>query len=134
MTDDQKNGPSGQVKDFIEKRHEERHPVPDRFREYMTLHLKAGDRQVPATIANFSRSGILFESSVPFEKGVRTECTLKLSLLVVRSVSFWIEVKYCYQNKNSFIIGAEIDGVGDNTWFDFFEEIYDFIVLRKDSA
>ena len=37
-------------------------------------------------------------------------------------------------NNNSYIIGAEIDTIGDQTWFSFFEEIYDFIVVNKESA
>lgn len=119
---------------YVEKRHEERFSVPDRCRDYMTFHIKTGKDQVPAVLANFSRSGVLFETSLPLEKGTRTECLLSLSLLLSRAISFWISVKYCYKNEKSYIIGAEIDTIGDHTWFDLFEEIYDFIVVQKESG
>jgi hypothetical protein len=117
-----------------EKRHEKRFAVPDRCQGYLSLHIKAGGSHIPAVLANFSRNGILFESSAPLQKGARTECILSLSLLLNRVISFPITVKYCYMNNNSYIIGAEIDTIGDQTWFSFFEEIYDFIAVNKESA
>jgi hypothetical protein len=100
----------------------------------MTLHVKNGSDHMPAVLANFSRSGILFESSVAFDAGSRAECRMTLSLLLIRVITFWINIKYCYKNEHSFIVGAEIDTIEDKTWFDFFEEIHEFIVLRRDSA
>ncbi len=135
MTDSKKTSSrEKQAANFVEKRHEKRYGVPDRCQRYMTLHLKSGDRKIPAILANFSRSGILFETTVPLENGSRIEGVLSLSLLLTRAVSFWINVRYCYKNNNSYIIGAEIDKIADNTWFDFFEEIYDFIVLRNEAS
>jgi hypothetical protein len=116
---------------FIEKRREQRYSVPEQYQQYMTLQVKSGNQLVPAVIANFSRSGILFETSVPFNAGAQIECRLSLSLLLTRDISFKIQVKYCFKNDNSYIIGAAIDTVADEAWFKLFEEIYDFILLRK---
>jgi hypothetical protein len=117
-----------------EKRREERFGVPGRCQGYLSLHVKTGGSHIPAVLANFSRNGILFESTLPLETGACTECILSLSLLLNRVISFWITVKYCYKNDNSYIIGAEISTITDHAWFDFFEEIYDFIVVNKESV
>ncbi len=135
MTEEIKKATGGKkAANFTEKRREERYGVPGRCQQYMTLHVKSGDKKLSAILANFSRSGILFEMAVPLENGSRMECVLSLSLLLTRAISFWINVRYCYKNNNSYIIGAEIDMISDNTWFDFFEEIYDFIVLRNEAS
>lgn len=122
--------PSG----MTEKRRDVRFGVPDKCQRYLSLHIKADGSHIPAVLANFSRNGILFESSVPMETGATTECILSLSLLINRVISFRIQVRYCYKNDSSYIIGAEIDRITDHTWFDFFEEIYDFIVENKGSS
>lgn len=119
---------------IVEKRREERYGVPDRFKRYMKLDVRAEGRQVPAVLANFSRSGILFESEVPLDAGSRAECILSLSLLVVRDIAFSIQVKYCLRNDRSYVIGAAIDAIADDSWFSVFEEIHDFIVLRKNAV
>ena len=120
--------------DEVEKRREERFDVPDKCRRYMSLHVRAEGGFVPGLIANFSRSGILFESTVPLPTGIRTDCTLTLSFLLNKVISFRINVKYCYKNNTSYIMGAEIESIKDHTWFDFFEEIYDFIAVNGKSA
>lgn len=113
------------------QRKEPRHDVPDRCRRYITLKVKKGHEFVPAIIGNFSRSGILFECPLQFDKGDRAECVLHVNLVIAREITFGIEAKYCYENKGSFIIGAAIHTISEETWFDAFEEIFDFVVVRQ---
>ena len=97
----------------------------------MTLHVKTDNQFLPAALANFSRNGILFESSAPFVAGGSADCIITLSLLMVRVISFRINVKYCFKHQSSYIIGASIHAIGDEIWFDLFEEIHDFISEHK---
>jgi PilZ domain len=116
-----------------EQRREERYNVPEAYKGYIKLNVKNRNEFVPAILGNFSRNGILFECPVSFDKGMRTECMLAISLLLSREISFGIEVKYCYADKGSYIMGASIDTISDEVWFDVFVEVHDFIVLRKRS-
>ena len=125
---------SGSQDALDEKRKEKRYDVPDACRQYIELQVKSGNEFVPAILGNFSRNGILFECPLPLSKGMRTECSISISLLFSREISFSIEVKYCYTNNGSHIIGASIDAISDEIWFDVFVEVHDFIVLRKGSV
>ncbi len=120
--------------DIYEKRREKRYDVPDACRQYLKLQVKNDSEFVPAVLGNFSGSGILFECPVAFSKGMRTKCILSISLLSSREISFIIEVKYCYGNNGTYIMGASIDSISDKNWFDIFVEVHDFIVLRKGSV
>ncbi len=113
------------------KRREKRYTVPDSCQKYIKLQVRSGNEFVPAILGNFSRNGILFECPVPFSKGMHTECVISISLLLSREISFGIEVKYCYMDKDSYIMGASIDTISDQVWFDVFVEVHDFIVLRQ---
>jgi hypothetical protein len=115
----------------VSKRKEQRYNVPDSCRQYIKLQVKTGNEYVPAILGNFSRSGILFECPVSFSKGMHTECVISISLLLSREISFGIEVKYCYSDKGSYIMGASINTISDETWFDVFVEVHDFIVVRQ---
>ncbi len=48
-----------------------------------------------------------------------------------REILFGIEVKYCYENKGTFIIGASIHAISQDAWFDAFEKLFDMIVTRQ---
>ena len=115
----------------IVQRKEQRYNVPDPCRQYITLKVKKGLEIVPAVIGNFSRNGILFECPLQFNKGDRTECVLRVDLVITREMTFGIEIKYCYENNGSFINGATISTISEETWFDTFEEIFDFVVVRQ---
>jgi hypothetical protein len=115
----------------IDQRKEPRYEVPDPCRKYITFKVKKGAEVVPAVIGNFSRHGILFECPLQFETGDRAECVLRVDLVLARELTFGIEVKYCYENKGSYIMGASIFAISEESWFDAFEEIFDFIVVRQ---
>ncbi|MEK6698706.1 MAG: PilZ domain-containing protein [Nitrospirota bacterium] len=121
----------GSQEEIAEKRRDERYDVSDASRQYIKLKVKSGNEFVPAILGNFSRNGILFECPVPFSKGEHVECIISVSFLLSREISFRIEVKYCYADHGSHILGASIDTISDETWFDAFVEVHDFIVLRQ---
>ena len=125
---------AGSQEEIAEKRREKRYDVPDAYRQYIKLRVKSGNEFVPAILGNFSRNGILFECPAAFSQGTHAECIVSISLLLSREIAFGIEVKYCYADHGSYIMGASIDTISDETWFDVFVEVHDFIVLRKSSG
>ena len=122
---------AGLQKETAEIRREKRYNVPDACQQHIKLRVKRGDEFVSAILGNFSRNGILFECPVAFTKGEHTACTIAISLVLAREISFGIEVRYCYADHGSHIMGASIDTISDEIWFDAFVEVYDLIVLRK---
>ena len=116
---------------IIDNRKEQRHEIPDPCRKYLTFMVKRDQEQVTAVIGNFSRNGILFECSRQFTAGDRTECSLRVNRTAQREITFEIEVKYCYENKGTFITGASIDAISHDKWFDAFEKLFDMIVTRQ---
>jgi hypothetical protein len=133
MTDksERKSPDGGPPEDGSEKRKEKRYEVPEACQQDIKLRVKHGNEFVPAILANFSRSGILFECPVAFSKGIRTECLLSISLRLPREISFSVEVRYCYSDSGSHITGASIVSISDEIWFDVFVEAHDLIVLGK---
>ncbi len=120
--------------DNTDRRLEKRYEVPAVYQRYIQLRVKAGNNFVPAVLNNFSRRGILFECTEPFDVETHAECIISISRMLSRDISFGIAVKYCKNNGQAFRIGAIIETVADATWFDVFVEIHDFIVQRQDSV
>jgi len=118
----------------IDNRKEQRHAIPDPCRKYLTFTVTPGQELVPAVIANFSRNGILFECSRQFTVGDRTECSLRVNTATPREITFGIEVRYCYENKSTFITGASIHAISQDKWFDAFEKLFDMIVTRQSTS
>jgi hypothetical protein len=117
-----------------DRRRDQRFEVPAVYQRYVQLRVKAGNKFVPASLSNFSRRGVLFECTTPFDIDTHTECIISVSLLLSRDISFGIAVKYCKKKEQTFRIGATIETVADSTWFNVFAEIHDFIVQRQDSV
>jgi hypothetical protein len=115
----------------IDNRIEQRHEIPDPCRKYLTFTVQHERERVTAVIGNFSRNGILFECCRQFTAGYRTECCLRLNKANTREITFGIEVRYCYENKGSFIIGASVHAISQDKWFDAFEQLFDIIVTRQ---
>jgi hypothetical protein len=118
----------------IYTRKEQRHEVPDPCRKYLTFTVQHGEEPITAVIGNFSRNGILFECSRQFTAGDRTECRLRLNKANPREITFGIEVRYCYENKGTFITGASIHAISQDKWFDAFEQLFDMIVTRQGAS
>jgi hypothetical protein len=120
--------------DNADKRLDKRYEVPGFYHRYIQLRVKAGNNFVPAVLNNFSRHGILFECTEPFDVDTHAECVISISRLLSRDISFGITVKYCKKNEQAFRVGAIIETVADATWFNVFVEIHDFIAQRQDSV
>lgn len=114
-----------------DNRKEQRHTIPDPCRQYLVFTVRHKGEQVEAVIGNFSRNGILFESTRQFAEGDRTECCLRLKKATPREITFGIEVRYCYDNKGTFITGASVHTISKDQWFDAFEQLFDMIVTRQ---
>ena len=136
MSDDQSADNQERMRegDNADKRQEKRYDVPAVYQRYIQLRVKAGNNFVPAVLNNFSRRGILFECTEPFDVDTHAECIISISRLLSRDISFGIAVKYCKKDEPAFRIGAVIETVADATWFNVFVEIHDFIVQRQDSV
>jgi len=115
----------------IDNRKEERHEIPDPCRKYLLFTVMHKREPMTAVIGNFSRNGILFECTRQFAVGDRAECSLRVITATPREITFGIEVKYCYENKGTFIIGASIHAISKDKWFDAFEKLFDMIVTRQ---
>ena len=118
----------------IDNRKEPRHEIPDPCRKYLTFTVQHEKEHVAAVIGNFSRNGILFECCRQFTVGDRTECCLRLNKANPREITFGIEVRYCYENKGVFIIGASVHAISQDKWFDAFEQLFDMIVTRQGAS
>jgi hypothetical protein len=120
--------------DHADRRLEKRYEVPAVYQRYIQLSVKSSSNFVPAVLYNFSRRGILFECTEPFDIDTHAECIISISRLLSRNISFGIAIKYCKKNEQAFRVGAIIETVADATWFNVFVEIHDFIVQRQDSV
>ena len=118
----------------IDNRKEQRHDIPDPCRKYLTFTVSQDGIPVPAVIGNFSRNGILFECPRRFSAGDRAECSLRVNASTPREITFGIEVRYCYENKGAFIIGASVHAISQDKWFDAFEKLFDMIVTRQGAS
>jgi hypothetical protein len=120
--------------DNSDRRLDKRYDVPPFYQRYVQLSVKAGNDFVPAVLNNFSRHGILFECTEPFDVDSHAECVIAIARLLSRDISFGIAVKYCRKNGPAYRVGASIETVADATWFNVFVEIHDFIVKRQDNV
>jgi hypothetical protein len=118
----------------IDSRKEHRHEIPDPCRKYLTFTIAQEQEPLTAVIGNFSRHGILFECSRRFAVGDQAECSLKVIASTPREITFGITVRYCYDNKGTFIVGAAIHAISRDNWFDAFEKLFDMIVTRQGSS
>ena len=118
----------------IDIRKDQRHEIPDPCRKYLTFTVTQEQGPVTAVIGNFSRNGILFECSRQFPEGDRAECSLRVNTGTPREITFGIEVRYCYENNGTFIIGASIHAISQDKWFDAFEKLFDMIVTRQSAS
>ena len=112
-------------------RREQRYPVTAVYQRYVSLKVKIDDVFVPVILHNFSGSGVLFESSVPFKIGSHADCAISISQSLSREIAFAIRVKRCQTKNDAFFVGAVIETVADATWFRVFREVHDYIMQRK---
>jgi len=116
-----------------ERRRDKRYTIPPVYRRYIQLCVKKGDEAVDSVLSIFGRHGILFESPLPHDVGTRTNCILSIPRLLSRDIELGIEIKSCKQEANVFLVGAAIETIAEEIWFNVFVEIHDFIIERQDT-
>ena len=116
-----------------ERRRDKRYTIPPVYRRYIQLSVRNGGKASDAVLSIFSRHGILFESSSPYAVGTHAYCIFSIPRLLSRDIEVGLEVRSCKQDADIFLIGAAIETVADETWFNVFVEIHDFIVQRQDT-
>jgi len=116
-----------------ERRRDKRYAVPAVYRRYIQLSVRKGDEPIDSVLSNFSRHGILFESPLQYAVGAHTGCILSIPRLLSRDIELGLEVKSCRQEADVFLIGAAIETIADELWFNVFVEIHDFIMQRQDT-
>jgi len=135
MTDERdKNSPHAVPEEGgAERRRDKRYTIPPVYRRYIQLSVRNGDKPIDAVLSIFSRRGILFESPVPYAVDTHTNCILSIPLLLSRDIELGLEVKSCKQDANVFLVGAAIETIADEIWFNVFVEIHDFIMQRQNT-
>ncbi len=111
-----------------EQRTEMRFPLPEIYRQYIALKINTFGVYNPVTLLNFSRSGLQFKSLFPLEINSVRECILVTSHIISKEVSFTIITRHCIKDNSGYIIGGQIEKVSDSTSFDFFKNIYDYVI------
>lgn len=118
--------------DMLERRRDERYPVPEVSRDYIEMAVGLRGEHVSASLLDFSRGGIRFKSLIPIDSGETLECVISVPQSLTHSVRFKARVKHCIgMDVANYVVGAEIVDVIDKVWFRVFEKIYEFIMERK---
>jgi len=121
-------------REFIIKRREERHHVSDIHRKYVDFKVKIGTGFVSAALLNFSRHGVMFKAPLPLERSSSVECVISITRSLSKNIAFGIMVKHCKMQNDLFLIGAAIEKIADETWFEILLETRDFILKREDNV
>jgi hypothetical protein len=119
---------------FVEKRKSRRYHVPAVYRRHVKLRVRSGDASVAVDIGNFSRSGILFFSSEPYDVEAPIACAISMSQWLAKDVLFGARVKYCVEKDSVYLIGANVESVDDALWFEVFVEVHDFVVRQQQKS
>lgn len=111
-----------------------RYPLPRIYEKYISMKVKRSGRNIPVSIIDFCQRGTQFQSPEPFEPGTATECTLTSTLSMNKEVRFMMTIKFCRLRDGGYRVGAHIAEVDDNSEFNFFNNIYDFIIEVEKKA
>jgi len=114
--------------DISDTRKVARYPLPKIYEKYISMKVTLPDRSVPVRIIDFCQRGTQFQSPEPLEPGAVMECTLTTTFNIKKAVHLRMMIKYCSLRDDGYLIGAHIDVVDDSSEFNFFNNIYDFIV------
>jgi hypothetical protein len=112
-----------------EKRKEKRFQSPEICRKYLLFELNIAGACLPASIDNFSHHGIQFRCSEQLENNSVIECSLSSTHGGWRKVLFKVRIKYCVKHLKEYKFGAKIEEISDEVSFDFFNGVYDLIMV-----
>jgi hypothetical protein len=111
-----------------DKRTETRFPLPVLFRDYIILQVEHDGLYRDVNIVDFSSQGLSFSSPEPIEDNSVLECLLTSHFDTDKAVSFYIKTKHCNRRNGDYIVGAKIEDFSDSSTFDFFRNVYDFMI------
>lgn len=111
-----------------EKRKEIRYPLPEIYQKHISLKINVSGSWVPVLLTNFSQRGVQFKCPEPLDSGAVYECVLFTVHRINKAVSFKARIKYCTKHEREFVIGATIEEIADAISFNFFEDVYNFIM------
>lgn len=112
------------------KRKVARYQLPKIYEQYISMEVNLPDRNVQVRIMDFCQKGVQFYSPEPLKTVEALDCNLEATHSI-KKVYFRIRIKYCCASGDEYLIGADIDEVGDNSEFNFFNNIYDFLAEIK---
>lgn len=110
-----------------EKRREMRYPLPELYRKYIIVEIDIAGSLRQVKLSDFSRHGIQFRCSQRLETGSLTNGVLRSAGSVGREVAFKVRIRHCTSYGGEYIAGGNLEAVSDNTIFDFFKSVHDFI-------
>ncbi len=118
---------------MIEKRHEERHAVPEIYEKYITFKARTSSGELMQTkLLDFSHHGIRVRSRRRLSIDSRIECVIAAPKSFSREIVCIGKIKYCIPDgsEDDFIIGMEVVETGDEVGFELFSKVHDFIKER----
>lgn len=98
----------------IEKRREERHEA------FFTALVKKGDKRIPVTIVNFSKSGLGMK--IPAKLAAKENVEIDLSINSERHIKATFNVQCSRPIGDEYIIGAKLSGDSSH-YADFFNKM-----------
>jgi len=108
------------------KRSEMRFPFPDALDKQIILKARCDSESHNVRLVNFSKSGLQFVCNGMLETGRSFDAEL-VAVLPDKTLGFKAVVKYIMEHDSTFIVGAAIEEVSNNTDFDFFRGVLEFI-------
>jgi hypothetical protein len=105
-----------------------RYPLPEMYEKYISMKVTLPGRSIPVSIIDFCQRGSQFRSAEPIEPGSIITCTLSTQFNIKKEVHCSMTVKYCSPRDGAYLIGAHVTDVDDSSEFNFFNNIYDFII------
>jgi hypothetical protein len=118
---------------MTERRKEERHVVPEIYREYVTFNVRKGSGEfVPMELLDFSQNGIRMKSPHRLSADLGIECMIAAPKSFTKEILFVARVKYCMQDEpeGDYLIGAEVVETNDQPGFELFSKVHNFIRER----
>ena len=118
---------------MMERRKEERHVVPEIYRNYITFKVRKGSGEfVPMELLDFSHNGIRMKSPHGLSVDSDIECLIAAPKSLTKETLFIRKVKYCIQDEpgGDYLIGAEVVETNDQIGFEVFSKVHDFIKER----
>ena len=114
-------------------RKEDRFEIPERFHNYIRMMIKTrGGPYRPVRLMDLSKSGVRFESPMPFDYDQEIECLVSIPESISRVVVLSVKaVNETALGTDIWMIGARITRVNDELWFRVLRKVFEFMKERE---